>query len=182
MLMSTVRATNVASQPMATERDVQRVVDGAHRRALGHLAQRRGRRILPLGQSVDAVVEEHDVDVEITPDGVDQVVAADAQGVAVAGDDPHREVRPREPLSRWPRPGPGRGSSECRRCSCSRGSGWSSRCPRRTPFLPRDAQRGQDLLHWAESSSRRSRGTSALLGRWHNRWPSSDPSAHGIMV
>ena len=87
-------ATNLASQPMATERISQRIVDRAHGRALGHLAQRRGGRILPLGQPVDPVVEQHDVDVQVPPEGVHQVVAADAQGVAVAGDDPHRKIGP----------------------------------------------------------------------------------------
>ena len=49
--------------------DVQRVVDRAHGRALGHLPQRRSRRVLPLGQPVDAVVEQDDVDVQVAAEG-----------------------------------------------------------------------------------------------------------------
>ena len=48
----------------------------------------RGRRILALGQAVDLVVEQDDLQVDVAADGVDQVVAADRQAVAVAGDDP----------------------------------------------------------------------------------------------
>ncbi len=73
---------------------MERIVDRAGRRALGHLAQRRGGRILPLGQAVNAVVEQHDVDVEVAADAVHQVIAADRQPVAVAGDDPHRQIGP----------------------------------------------------------------------------------------
>ena len=72
---------------------MKRIVDRAHRRALGHLAQRRRRRVLALGQAVDPVVEQHDVQVQVAADGVHQVVAADRQPVAVAGDDPHRADR-----------------------------------------------------------------------------------------
>ena len=73
---------------------MQRIIDRSERRALGHLPQGRSRRVLPLGQSINPVVEQQDVDVEIPPDGVHQVVAADRQGVAVAGDHPHRQVGP----------------------------------------------------------------------------------------
>ena len=172
MFVSMERATKVASQPMATDSGVQGVVDGAHRRALGDLAQRRGRRILPLGQAVDAVVEQHDVDVEVAAEGMDQVVATDAQAVAVARDHPHREVR-RGPSAPWPRPGPGRGSSGCRRYSCSRGSGWSSRCPDTNTIFSRGRRaKATPSSSGRESNNRRTRGTSALPGRWQNRWPS----------
>ena len=146
----------------------------ADRRALGHLAQRRGRRVLPLGQAVDAVVEQHDFDVDIAADGVHQVVAADRQAVAVAGDDPHRSVGPADFQARWPRPAPGRESSGCRRCSCSTETGWSSRCRRRTPSSP--AARRASAAPFSSgpgSNSRRSRGTSGRPGRWRNPGQSS---------
>ena len=44
---------------------------------------RRG-RILALGESVDAVVEQDDVDVDVSAVGMDEVVASDGQSVAVA--------------------------------------------------------------------------------------------------
>ena len=84
---------SVASAPSATRDRVERVVDRADRRRLGDLADLRGRRVLALGQAVDAVVEEQDVDVDVAAQHVDQVVAADARAVAVAGDHPHRRAR-----------------------------------------------------------------------------------------
>ena len=71
---------------------MQRIVDRAHRRALGLFAQRRSGRILPLGQAVNAVVEQDDVDVHVAADAVHQVIAADRQPVAVAGDHPDLQV------------------------------------------------------------------------------------------
>src|SRR5689334_7507905 len=52
----------------------------------------RSRRVLPLGQTVDLVVEEQDLAVEVAAEHVHRVVAADRQRVAVAGDDPHVEL------------------------------------------------------------------------------------------
>src|SRR5205085_3889109 len=72
---------------------VDRVVYDAHRRGLRLLAALRGRAVLPLRQPVDAVVEEYVVEVEVAPDGVHEVVAADRERVAVARDDPDGEVR-----------------------------------------------------------------------------------------
>src|SRR5262249_6571464 len=50
-------------------------------------------RYLALGQTVDLIVEEDDLDVDVAPEGVQQVSGADGQAVAVAGDDPDGEVR-----------------------------------------------------------------------------------------
>ncbi len=55
----------------------------------------RGGGVLALGEAVDPVVEEQDRHVHVAAQGVDQVVAADGERVAVTGDDPHREVGPR---------------------------------------------------------------------------------------
>ena len=51
------------------------------------------RRILPLGQPVDLVVEQDDLHVQVAADAVQQVIAADGECVAVAGDYPHLHVR-----------------------------------------------------------------------------------------
>ena len=126
---------------------VERVVERAERRRLGDLAHLRGRRVLALGQAVDLVVEQQDGDVHVAAQGVDQVVAADRQRVAVAGDDPDVEVRAGWWPGRWRWPGPGRGSSASRRCSCSTGSGRRSRCPRGTPWTPA-APRGRACSIW----------------------------------
>ena len=71
---------------------VERVVQRAHRGGLGDLADLRRRRVLPLGQAVDPVVEQQDRQVDVASQRMDQVVAADRQRVAVTGDDPHRQV------------------------------------------------------------------------------------------
>src|SRR5262249_164555 len=67
---------------------MERVVNGARRRAGCLFAERRSRRVLALGETVDTVVEQHDVDVEIAADGVHQMVSADREAVAIARDDP----------------------------------------------------------------------------------------------
>ena len=51
-----------------------------------------GGRILALGQAVDLIVEQQDLAVEVAAQDVHRVVAADAQCVAVAGDDPYVEL------------------------------------------------------------------------------------------
>src|ERR1043166_3761634 len=51
---------------------------------------RRG-RILPLGEAEDLVVEEDDLQIDVAPQLVQHVVAADREPVAVAGDHPHVE-------------------------------------------------------------------------------------------
>ena len=72
---------------------VEGLLDRAVGRGLGDLAQLRGGGVLSLGQSVDLVVEEDDVQVDVAADGVDEVVAADGQRVAVTGRHPDREAR-----------------------------------------------------------------------------------------
>ena len=72
---------------------VEGLLDRAVGRGLGDLAQLRGGGVLPLGQAVDLVVEENDVQVDVAADGVDEVVAADGQRVAVTGRHPDREAR-----------------------------------------------------------------------------------------
>ncbi len=52
----------------------------------------RRRRILPLGQTVNLVVEQQHLAIEIAANEVHRVVAADRQRIAVAGDDPHVEI------------------------------------------------------------------------------------------
>ena len=118
---------------LGAERDRQRVerrVDRAERRRLGDLADLGRRRVLALGEPVDPVVEQQDLQVHVAAQRVDQVVATDRQAVAVAGDDPHVEVGAGHGDARWRSPARGRGSSACRRCSCSTGTGSNSRCRR----------------------------------------------------
>ena len=86
---------------------VEGMVLGAEGRRLRDLPLLAGRRVLALGEPVDLVVEEQDVDRHVAPQRVDQVVAADRERVAVAGHDPDREIRAGE---REPR-GDGRGAA-----------------------------------------------------------------------
>ena len=84
---------------LRTERHGERVerrVDRAHRCRLRDLADRRGGGVLALGEPVDPVVEQQDVEVHVAAQRVDQVVAADRQAVAVAGDHPHVEIGSRD--------------------------------------------------------------------------------------
>jgi hypothetical protein len=55
------------------------VVGDAEGRGLGDLAQLGGGRRLALGQAVDLVVEEQDLDRDVAAQGMDEVVAADRQ-------------------------------------------------------------------------------------------------------
>jgi hypothetical protein len=50
------------------------------------------RRILPLGQAVDLVVEQQHLAVEVAAQQVHGVIAADAECITVAGDDPYVEI------------------------------------------------------------------------------------------
>ena len=82
---------------LGAQRDRERVegrIDGTERRALGDLADLGCRRVLAFRQPVDAVVEQQDRQVDVAPQRMDEVVAADRQTVAVARDDPHIEVGP----------------------------------------------------------------------------------------
>ena len=71
---------------------MQRVVDRAVGRRLGDLSEGRGRRVLAFCQAVDAVVEHHNVDVQVSPNGVHQVISTDAHAIAVSRDNPNLHV------------------------------------------------------------------------------------------
>src|ERR1019366_3237536 len=52
---------------------------------------------------VDAIVEEENLEIHISAEGVEQVVTADGQGVAVTGGDPDIEIGPGELQARGDR-------------------------------------------------------------------------------
>ena len=58
----------------------------------GQGAVRRGRRILPAGHAVDAVVDDDGGQVDVAAGRVDEVIAADGGGVAVAHDHDHLQL------------------------------------------------------------------------------------------
>ena len=51
-----------------------------------------GRRVLPLCQTVNFVIEQEHLAVEIPAQQVSRMIAANRQAVAIAGDDPHIEI------------------------------------------------------------------------------------------
>ena len=141
----------------------------AERSGLGLLAEFRSRRVLPLGQAVNAVVEHQHLDAHVAAQHVNGVIAADGKRVAVAGGHPDFELGMRELDSR----GHGRRAPvngvEADRCSCNTGSGWSSRC-RKPPriFRAECPVRETPPARRREWRSRRSPGTSGLPGRSEN--------------
>src|SRR5439155_2007669 len=72
---------------------VDGLLGGAEGGRLGLLPKLRSRRVLPLRQSVDPVVEQQDLDVQVAAQTMDQMIAPDAQPVAVPGDHPDRQLR-----------------------------------------------------------------------------------------
>src|SRR5262249_35764823 len=62
----------------------ERSIGRPHRRRFRDLAQFAGRRVLALRQPVDPVVEEQDGHVDVPAQHVEQMIAADAEAVAVA--------------------------------------------------------------------------------------------------
>ena len=152
VLVGVERARDERRAGAERERDrVERRVGRAERRRLGDLAELAGRRGLALRQPVDAVVEEQDLDRDVAAQRVDQVVAADRERVAVAGDDPHREVGAAPRRGRSRAPARGRGCRASRRCSCSRRSGPAQPIPEmntvRSGGMP---ELGQEALHRGE--------------------------------
>ena len=61
-------------------------------RALGDEAAVGRRGVLSLGEAVDLVVHQHDVQIYVAAYGVDEVVTTDGEAVAVAGDEPNADV------------------------------------------------------------------------------------------
>ena len=70
------------------ERPIQRP-HGAGLRRLPHLG---GRRVLALGEAVDLVIEQDDVEVDVSAERMDEVVATDRESIPITGDDPDGEV------------------------------------------------------------------------------------------
>ena len=64
------------------------IVDGTHGGGLGDGSDLGGGGILALGQAVDFIVEEDDIDIDIAADGVDEVIAADGKPITVPSDNP----------------------------------------------------------------------------------------------
>ena len=70
------------------------VFDRAVRARFGTLSGLGSRRVLPLGKTINTVIEEQDIDVDITSKCMQEMVATNRQGVAVTGGDPDLQIGP----------------------------------------------------------------------------------------
>ena len=101
---------------------------------------------------------------------MDQVVAADLQSVAVAGDDPHREVGPHRLQPRGHGRGPAVDRVDAVGVHVIREAAGAADPGDEDQLFPRNAQRGEGLLHLRPGwRSRRSPDTSGRPDRWRNR-------------
>ncbi len=129
---------------------VERVVHRAGRRRLRLLPHLAGRRVLPLGQAVDPVVEHQDLHPDVAAQRVDQVVAADRHGVAVAGRDPDLELRPRHLEPGRHRRGAAVDRVEAEGVHVVRETAGAADPRHHHELLARDPELGEDLLHGRE--------------------------------
>ena len=133
------------------ERDrVKRMIDRSGRCRLRHLAHLGGRRVLPLRQAVDAVVEHQNVDVEVAAQDVDEMVAADRERVAVAGHDPDRQLGARRFQAGRDRGRAAVDRMEAVRVHVVREAARAADAGKEDEVLARDAEVGEDALHLGE--------------------------------
>ena len=85
---------------------------------------------LHLGQRIDLVVEHEHDRVDVVADGVQPVIAADAEAIAVAHDHDDGRAPVGPGARRWRLAARVHGCRETRRSSGSAASGWNSRCRR----------------------------------------------------
>ena len=90
--MSWVRATKVASAPSASDTGLNGWSSDPNGDDFVTFPISLVGEYWPFVKPVDLVVEQQHREVHVAPQRMDQVVAADRQRVAVAGDDPHVEV------------------------------------------------------------------------------------------
>ena len=137
------------------DRELARV-DGRLRiapvRGLGLVAGRRRGRGLALRQAVDLVVHHEVRDVEVAARGVEEVVAADRDAVAVAADRDDVELRPRELDTARERERAAVDAVEAERRRRSRAGARSSRFRRRRPCPTAELQLA--IARWSEAGRR----------------------------
>ena len=148
--MSMVRATNVASAARASDSGRTGVSNDPPGLVFDRRAEPAGGRILALRQAVDFVVEQQNLDVHVPPQGVDQVVAADREAVAVAGDDPHLQVGVGEPQAGGERRGAAVDGVEAVGVHVVREAAGAADARDERHLLAWHADRGERLLHLGE--------------------------------
>jgi hypothetical protein len=146
---------------------VERVVERAEGRRLRHLAALARRRVLALREPVDLVVEEEDLYRDVAPQGVDEVVAADREGVAVAGHHPHEEVGARRREPGRERGSPAVDAVDAVRVHVVREAARAADPRDKDHLLGRNAELRQEALHRGEDGVVPATGTPArvLIGR-----------------
>src|SRR5262249_10517277 len=142
---------------------VERVIDDAVGRRFVLLAKLRRRRILALRQAVDAIVEEQDVDIEVAPDRVNKVIAADRQGVPIAGDYPPRQLRIRYLDAGGDRRGPAMNAMKAIGIHVVREAAGAADARYEDHVLAFDAELGHHFLHLREDGVIAAAGTPADL-------------------
>src|ERR1700754_4598076 len=78
--------------PHSKCKGIERMIDAAEWCRLGDLPFLRGGRILPLGQPIDLVVKQQDVQVEIAAQQMDSVIPPNTETIPVARDDPDAQL------------------------------------------------------------------------------------------
>ena len=68
---------------------IEGMIQRTKRRALGHFALFRSRRVLALGKSVNLVIKEQDVYIKIPAQQVDGVIAANRKTIAITRYNPY---------------------------------------------------------------------------------------------
>src|SRR5207302_21351 len=71
---------------------IEGTIEGAVRSGFGFFVQLGSRRILALGEAVNAVVEEKNFEADVAAKHVNRVIAADGKGVTVTSGDPNFEI------------------------------------------------------------------------------------------
>ena len=83
----------MASEPKSEEKWIDGMVYGSEGSTLGLFADFRSGAVLPLGQAIDTVVEEKNVDVQVAPEQVEEVIGPDGKTVPVTRDHPDGQLR-----------------------------------------------------------------------------------------
>ena len=160
----------------------QWIVDRPARRRFRLRADPRRRRELALRQAVNLVIEEDDLQVDVAAECVNEVVAADGQPVAVAGDYPDLKIGPGhlEPGGNGRSPAVDR--VETKGVHVIREPAGAADARDEDQFIAVHPQRGNGLAPGPGPSNPHSRDTSGLLGRWSGPWGSGPADYRGWEV
>ena len=121
-----------------------------HGRGIGARARRRRGRVLALGEAVNRIVEEKDVEIDIAAQHMKQVIAANGQAVAIARDHPHLQVRVGDLETGRHRGRAPVNGVQAVRVHVIRKPAGAPNAGHKDHVFPRNAQLGQHALHLRE--------------------------------